>query len=329
MATHAKPLPRVTIYATGGTIAGGSTSNTDLLFYTAGSVGIDTLLDAVPEAKQYASITGEQLLNVGSHEIRSSNLLDLSKRVNQQFSENLSDGVVITHGTDTLEETAFFLDLTVSHPQPLVVVGAMRPASAISADGPLNLLQGVSLAASSKGRGRGTMIVLNDRIQSAFYTSKTHANTLDTFRAVEQGSLGFFLNAKPLFYFEPAHVSNKPHFDISNITSLPRVDILYSHQDASSDLLELAIERGAKGVVIAASGGGWASPALEAAAEDLTTEGFPVVFATRTGNGFSIKQAKFGIGAGLINAQKARIILMLALASGYDQQQISACFNTG
>lgn len=329
MATHAKPLPRVTIYATGGTIAGGSTSNTDLLFYTSGSFGIDALLEAVPEARQYADITGEQLLNVGSHEIRSRDLLELSKRVNQQFAENLCDGVVITHGTDTLEETAFFLDLTVAHPQPLVMVGAMRPASAISADGPLNLLQGVSLAASDKGRGRGTMIVLNDRIQSAFYTSKTHANTLDTFRAVEQGSLGFFLNAKPRFYFEPALATNKPQFDISNVESLPRVDILYSHQDASSDLLELAIERGAKGVVIAASGGGWASPALEAAAEDLTTEGFPIVFATRTGNGFSIKQANFGIGAGLINAQKARIILMLALASGYNQQQISACFNVG
>ena len=318
--------PRVTIYATGGTIAGGSDSNTDTLYYDAGNLGIDSLLAAVPEIHDIAEVTGEQFLNVGSHEIRGIDLLNLAKKIQYQFENDLADGVVITHGTDTLEETAFFLDITTQFDKPVVVVGAMRPATAISADGPLNLLQATALAASTEASNRGTMIVLNDRIHPAFYTSKTNANSLDTFQAPEQGSLGYFLNAKPYFYFTPAQASHKPSFNVSKLTKLPRVDILYSYQDAAADLLEFAIERGAKGVVINASGSGWASPALEIAATQLTKNGFPVVFATRTGNGFAIKQAEQGIGAGLLNAQKSRILLILSLASGYKHSQIDKCF---
>ena len=318
--------PRVTIYATGGTIAGGSDSNTDTLYYAAGNLGIDSLLAAVPEIHDIAEVTGEQFLNVGSHEIRGIDLLNLAKKIQYQFENDLADGIVITHGTDTLEETAFFLDITTQFDKPVVVVGAMRPATAISADGPLNLLQATALAASTEASNRGTMIVLNDRIHPAFYTSKTNANSLDTFQAPEQGSLGYFLNAKPYFYFTPAQASHKPSFNVSKLTKLPRVDILYSYQDAAADLLEFAIERGAKGVVINASGSGWASPAQEIAATELTKNGFPVVFATRTGNGFAIKQAEQGIGAGLLNAQKSRILLILSLASGYKHSQIDKCF---
>ena len=318
--------PRVTIFATGGTIAGGSDSSTDTLYYDSGNLGIDALLAAVPEIHDIAEVSGEQLLNVGSHEIRGTDLLNLAKKIQYQFEHDLADGVVITHGTDTLEETAFFLDITTQFDKPVVVVGAMRPATAISADGPLNLLQATSLAASNDAHKRGTMIVLNDRIHAAYYTSKTNANSLDTFQAPEQGSLGYFLNAKPYFYFTPALASHKQCFDVSEITALPRVDILYSHQDASADLLELAVERGAKGVVINASGSGWASPALEAAATELTEDGFPVVFASRTGNGFAIKLPEQGIGSGILNAQKSRILLMLALASRYKHSRIEQCF---
>lgn len=318
--------PRVTIFATGGTIAGGSDSNTDTLYYDAGNLGIDSLLAAVPEIHNIAEVTGEQLLNVGSHEIRGIDLLNIAEKIQYQFEHDLADGIVITHGTDTLEETAFFLDITTQFDKPVIVVGAMRPATAISADGPLNLLQATALAASTEALGRGAMIVLNDRIHPAFYTSKTNANSLDTFQAPEQGSLGYFLNAKPYFYYTPAKASHKPCFDISKLNKLPRVDILYSYQDAEADLLELVVERGAKGVVINAAGSGWASPALEAAATKLTRDAFPVIFATRTGNGFAIKLSEQGIGAGLLNAQKARILLMLAIASGYKHSQIKKCF---
>jgi L-asparaginase len=326
MATEAA-LPKIKIYATGGTIAGASSSNTDTLSYEAGSIGIQSLLDAVPEIHKVAEVTGEQFLNVGSHEVTSTDLLTLSQKVQTLLDDDLADGVVVTHGTDTLEETAFFLDLTVKSAKPVVVVGAMRPATAISADGPLNLLQAATLATHPQSKHRGTMIVLNDRIQSAYYTSKTHANALDTFRATEQGSLGFFQNGTPCFYFTAATPTAKPQFKISNIAELPRVDIIYSHQDASPDLLEYSVERGAKGVVISASGNGWASPALEIVAMKLTKQGFPVVFSSRTGNGFARKTPKQGIGSGLINAQKSRLVLMLALANNYNYTQITSCFN--
>lgn len=327
MSDTAEKLPKVKIYATGGTIAGASKSNTDNLHYQAGSIGIQGLLDAVPEIHRIAEVSGEQFLNVGSHEIRSQDLLKLSKLIQEQLDEGLAEGIVVTHGTDTLEETAFFLDLTVKTDKPIVIVGAMRPATAISADGPLNLLQATALAANLQARSRGAMVLLNDRIQSAYYTTKTHANALDTFRASEQGSLGFFQNATPHFYYSAANPTGKPQFNCSKISELPIVDVVYSHQDAGADLLQASVDRGAKGVVIAASGNGWASPALELAALKLTKTGFPVVFSTRTGNGFAIKPIEQGIGSGLINAQKARIVLMLALASNYNSEQISQCFN--
>lgn len=327
--SNAAKLPKVKIYATGGTIAGASDSNTDNLHYQAGSIGIQGLLDAVPEIHRTADVSGEQFLNVGSHEVRAQDLLKLSKLIQQQLDNGLSDGVVVTHGTDTLEETAFFLDITVNTEKPVIIVGAMRPATAISADGPLNLLQATALAVDKQAKHRGVMIVLNDRIQSAYYTTKTHANALDTFRASEQGSLGFFQNSIPHFYFSAASPTGKPQFDLSNIDALPMVDIVYSYQDASADLLQASIDRGARGVVIAASGNGWASPALELAALELTKQGLPVVFSTRTGNGFAIKPPEQGIGSGLINAQKSRIVLMLALACHYSTDQIARCFSTG
>lgn len=320
-------LPKVKIYATGGTIAGGSSTNTDNLHYQAGIIGIQGLLDSVPEIHTIADISGEQFLNVGSHEVTSKDLLTLGQLIQQQLDNDLCDGVVITHGTDTLEETAFFLDLTINSDKPVVIVGAMRPATAISADGPLNLLQATALAAHPKSRHRGAMIVLNDRIQSAYYTTKTHANSLDAFRASEQGSLGFFQNATPNFYFSAATPTGKPNFNMSAVNTLLPVDIVYSYQDASADLLQAAIDHGAKGVVIAASGNGWASPAIELAALKLTRQGYPVVFSSRTGNGFAIKPPEHGIGSGLINAQKSRLVLMLALTNGYSTQQIANCFS--
>lgn len=167
--------PNVTILATGGTIAGSSKSNLDTTDYKAGSLGIDVLINAVPEINDVAIVKGEQISNTISGNISSEILLNLSKRVNHLLNEGKQQGIVITHGTDTIEETAFFLDLTTQNEQPIVIVGAMRPATAISADGPMNLLEGVVLAADKKAKNRGVMVVLNDRIGSAFYTTKANS----------------------------------------------------------------------------------------------------------------------------------------------------------
>lgn len=159
-------------------------------------------------------------------------------------------GAVITHGTDTLEESAFFLDATVNCGKPVVIVGSMRPATAISADGPMNLLQGVTVAASKAARDRGAMIVLNDRIVPAFFATKTNANTMDTFKALEQGNLGFIVSNKPSFYYPAVQPAAKHIFDVSDVDSVPRVDILYAHDEMQVDLLYSAVEHGAKGIVV-------------------------------------------------------------------------------
>jgi L-asparaginase len=248
--------PGVTIYATGGTIAGASKSSTDTTSYQSGSIGVQALINAVPELTSVATISGEQIANVASSDVTTALLLKLSQTINRQLAQPGTHGVVVTHGTDTLEETAFFLDLTTSgSAKPVVIVGAMRPATAISADGPFNLLQAVSLAASASAENRGAMVVMNDRIGSAFYNTKTNTTAVDTFRSVEQGYLGMFIGTKPHFYFSPALPTGKLAFDVSNATTLPKVSIVYMHEDQDNEQIDAAIRAGAKGIVIVGSAG--------------------------------------------------------------------------
>lgn len=325
--TFAADKPGVTIYATGGTIAGASKSNTDTTNYKAGSIGIEVLINAVPELKDVATVSGEQIANVGSPDINQTILLKIAKSINAKLAGNDTHGVVITHGTDTTEETAFFMDLTVKSHKPVVVVGAMRPATAISADGPMNLLEAVTLAASKEAENRGAMVVLNDRIASAFYVTKTNSTTLDTFRAADQGFLGSFIGGVPKFFFEPAKPVGKPFFDVSKYESLPKVVILYSYQDQDAALLDAAVKDGAKGIVIAGTGNGSIPSGLKAKVTELMEKGIPVVRSTRTGSGFVTAKAE-GIGAGYYNPQKARILLTLALAEGASMDKIKAYFGS-
>ncbi|GGM09980.1 asparaginase [Pseudomonas asuensis] len=331
LALSASPLfaadakPSVVIYATGGTIAGSSASSTDTTDYDAGKLGIETLIKAVPELSQVATVTGEQLANMPSQDMDQKTLLKLSKMINEKFKDPAVHGVVVTHGTDTLEETAFFLDLTVNSKKPVVIVGAMRPATAVGADGPMNLLEAVSLAANDKANGRGTMVVLNDRISSAFYATKTNSTTPDTFRAAEQGYLGGFVGITPRFYYSPAIPTGKMSFDVSKEESLPKVVILYSYQDQDSALLDAAIKDGAKGIVIAGMGNGSIPTRTKATVKKLMEQGIPVIRSTRTGSGFVSKKEE-GIGSGFFSPQKSRILLSLALASGADMAAIERYF---
>jgi L-asparaginase len=182
-------LPNVTIFSTGGTIASQGSTNTQTTGYSVG-LGVQQLVDAVPDILNISNIAGYQVSNVDSGSINKTIVLSLAHMINEELAKDEISGVVVTHGTDTMEETAFFLESTVNSSKPVIVVGAMRPATALSADGPLNLYQAVTLASSPAGRDRGTMIVLNDRIGSAFYTTKNNANTLDTFFSEEAGQLG-------------------------------------------------------------------------------------------------------------------------------------------
>jgi L-asparaginase len=178
----------------------------------------------------------------------------MAKEINQFVCQDSTmAGAVVTHGTDVLEETAFFLDATVNCGKPVIIVGAMRPSTAISADGPYNLLEAVTVAASPLAKDRGAMVVMNDRIVSAYYVTKTNANTLDTFKAVEMGNLGEMISDTPYFFYPPVKPTGKKAYSVANVTSIPRVDILFAYEDMHNDTLYNAVASGAKGIVVSAS----------------------------------------------------------------------------
>ncbi|KAL5332784.1 Asparaginase/glutaminase [Aspergillus crustosus] len=320
-------LPNVTIFATGGTIAGSAADNTATTGYQAGALGIQTLIDAVPEMLDVANVAGVQVANVGSGDISSTILLEIAHRLNTIVcTDPTISGAVVTHGTDTLEETAFFLDATVNCRKPIIIVGAMRPATAISADGPYNLLESVTLAANPEARDRGALVVLNDRIASAYYVSKTNANSLDTFKALEAGYLGAIVSNTPYFYYPPLQPTGKTAIDVGNVTAIPRVDILYSYQDMTNDTLFAAVENGAQGVVIAGTGAGSSSSSYSSAISELTEAEFPVVRSTRTGSGEVPFSDSGSISSGFLNPPKARILLGLFLAKGKKFEEIREVF---
>lgn len=318
-------LPRVIVLSTGGTIAGTSPSSTDTTHYKAGQRSGNELVQAVPEIAPVADITVEQIVNVSSPNMTQDLLLEISRAASRHLADDTVSGVVITHGTSTMEESALFMELTVSSDKPVVFVGSMRPGTAISADGPFNLLQAVALAASKDARGRGTMMVLNDRIGSALYTTKTNTLSLDTFKAYEQGYLGVFLGIKPVFFYTPATVPGMPKFDISRMGALPRIAIVYSHLDEDPTLLDYMIEGGAKGIVVAGTGNSSISKPLEEKIARIMQAGIPVVRASHVGAGF-VSEKNEGIGSGFYNPQKARILLSLAVAAGASEETIRRYF---
>lgn len=264
-----KALPNIKILATGGTIASSGTSNTQVTNYQV-TQGINELINAVPEIKKIANVSGEQIVNVFSDDITNEILLKLAKRINALLASDDVDGIVITHGTDTLEETAYFLNLVVKSDKPVVVVGAMRPASALSADGPFNLYNAVQLAGTSEARGKGVMVLLNDQIGAARYITKTNTSSTDTFKSTQQGYLGTIVGNKVYFYTE----STRKHttstvFDVTYLDSLPRVDILYEYQNDGRYFYDAAVAAGAKGIVVAGNGDGQLSSASEKGAIDV------------------------------------------------------------
>ncbi|USP75933.1 L-asparaginase 2-4 [Curvularia clavata] len=323
-------LPNVTIFATGGTIASQGTTNTQTTGYSIG-LGVQQLVDAVPELLNISNIAGYQASNVPSGNINETISLNLAHMINAELAKDEISGVVVTHGTDTLEETAFFLQSTVNSTKPIIVVGAMRPATALSADGPLNLYQAVKLAGSPAGRNRGTMIVLNDRIGSAFYTTKMNANTLDTFYSTEAGQLGVFINQVPYFFYHPVEPVGRVVFDVSNVTGLASVPILYAHQDMLPSLFNASYEAGAKGIVYAGVGAGGMSSVANTQAEALyNATGIPIVASHRSADGMvpppNAGDGDFTISSGFYNPQKSRVILQLALTLGWSEGQIREAF---
>ncbi|GAA6033911.1 hypothetical protein JCM8097_000399 [Rhodosporidiobolus ruineniae] len=322
-------LPKTLVLATGGTIAGSSSSNTDSTAYTAGVVGIAQLVDAVPELLNVSNIYGWQVSNVGSESLSDAIALNLSKIANEALcSEGAEyDAVVITHGTDTLEETAYFLDATVTCDKPVVVVGSMRPSTAVSADGPNNLLQAVTTAVTPSSAGRGTLVVLNDRICQAYYCAKREQNTVDTFGAPEQGYVGTLLSVHPVYYYPAVQPTFKQVYDISNVTVLPSVEIFYGYQGADFHLLNASIASGAEGVVIAGTGAGSLTDAGMGNVDALNAEGIPVVRSSKINNGFVVPGDYADvISSGSLNPVKSRRLLQILLALGKNTTEVKDAF---
>ncbi len=337
-APAAKPLPRVWVLSTGGTIAGQGSSSTDLTNYRGGSLTGADLVRAVPEIAAIAQIKTEQIANVGSADITVAHWLQLANRINQILTDEPGTaGVVITHGTNTIEETAYFLNLTVKHDRPVVLVGSMRPASAISADGPLNLLNAVRTVLSPEARGKGVLVVLNDEIHAARDVSKTNTLRVETFRSQDLGFLGYADGDRVSFYRAPTrrHTVNS-EFDVKGRTTLPQVEILYSYVEPSGVLLKALLASGAPGIVFAGSGAGLISSAEKVALQPafaVPAQKRPVmVRSNRTGSGRVTARDeydKLGIIPGdTLNPQKARILLMLALTKTRDVATLNRIFST-
>ncbi|ELV7526800.1 L-asparaginase 2 [Edwardsiella ictaluri] len=325
-------LPSITILATGGTIAGGGDSATKSN-YTAGKVGVEALVDAVPQLKNIANIKGEQLVNIGSQDMNDQVWLKLAKKINAECSK--TDGFVITHGTDTMEETAYFLDLTVKCDKPVVLVGAMRPSTAMSADGPFNLYNAVVTAADPASANRGVLVAMNDTVLDGRDVTKTNTTGVETFKSVNYGPLGYIHNGKIDYQRTPArkHTTQTP-FDVSKLTSLPKVGIVYNYANASALPVEALVKDGYQGIVSAGVGNGNMYKTVFDALANAAHDGVAVVRSSRVPTGSTtqdaeVDDARYGfIASGTLNPQKARILLQLALTETKNPQQIQKIFNT-
>ena len=330
-------LPNITLFTTGGTISGTSPNHFDTSTYQIGKLDGEMLLRGVPELPSIANVRSVQVANVGSHDIEPTVLVDMAQRIQRELDDPLTQGVVVTHGTDTLEETGFFLDLTIKSEKPVVMVGAMRPASAISSDGPRNLLLGVSLAANPGARSRGVMIALNDRIGSARFTTKTNPNRVDAFRAAEQGFLGVFTDpARPLFFYPPTRPLGHRHFDVSNRPAAggwPKVEILYGYQGLEAGLFRSAVELGAKGVVLAGVGEGWwPTTAMAEVRRVAASHGVAVLMSRRPLDGYvngTEESGSYAGGCGFLDPPRCRIQLQLCLEMDLGKEAMAAVFRPG
>ena len=325
-------LRRVKVLATGGTIAGAQANATDY-GYKSGAYDVNTLIAAVPNLDKLAAISGEQVANIGSQDMNDEVWLKLAKRLNEVLKSPDTDAVLITHGTDTLEETGYFLSLVTKSTKPVVMVGSMRPATATSADGPANIYNGVAAAIDPGFDARGVLVSLNDEIHFARNVVKTDTTSLQTFMSLNRGPAGL-VNTGKVFWFQKMDKKLGPasEFSVDGIEKLPRVDILYAHASMSADLIDAAVKNGAQGLVVAGVGdGNMTTPALDALTK-AAQNGVVVVRSTRLPMGIvlrnnEVNDDKLGfVASGELNPPKSRVLLQLALTRTKDPKRIQQIF---
>src|SRR5215213_9822330 len=313
------PKARIVSVATGGTIAG-SAESTTAAGYQSGAVAVDTVIAAVPQMKKFADVTGVQVSSVGSQDMNDEIWLKLAAEVNQLLAQPDVDGVAITHGTDTMEETAYFLNLVVKSDKPVVLTGSMRPSTSLSADGPLNIYNAVGVASDPRAKGRGVLVVANDDIHGARAVTKRHTTDVETFVSPEAGLVGVCLFDDREFARMPVrkHTTATP-FAVAAGQTLPRVDVIYAHAGMSPDLIDAAVANGAKGLVIAGVGdGNMTTPAVDAV-KRAVAKGVVVVRSSRVGDGIIRRNIELNddtlgtVASKELNPSKARVLLKLGL----------------
>ena len=327
----AQVKPNIRILATGGTIAGSGSSATKTQ-YSAGQVAIGALLDAVPVINDIANVEGEQVVNIGSQDMSDNVWLTLAKRIKALLSQSDVDGIVVTHGTDTMEETAFFLSLVLGTEKPVVLVGAMRPSTAMSADGPANLYNAVVAASSPESKGRGVMVCMNGKLYGARDVTKTNTTAVETFQSPNYGPLGYIHNGA-VRYNVAAEKPHAPVFDIDAVNSFPKVGIAYGYSNVEGDVVEMMVKKGYKGIVYAGVGNGNIHKNVFPELEKARKEGVIVVRSSRVPTGATTLDAEVDdnkyqfVASWGLNPQKARVLLMLALTKTSDWQKIQQYFN--
>ena len=329
--------PRVRIVATGGTIAGIGPHRLDYMLYpeSGKKLTISESLARIPEVEEIAEVQGEDFSSVGSTSVGPVEWIAMAQRINRIFREDTGmSGVVVTHGTATLEETSYFLHLTVKSTKPVVLTGAMRPPSALSSDADINLLDAVRVSACADASGKGVLTVLNNEVQSAREVTKANTFRVETFRPNELGFLGYVdSDGEVVFYRSPTrkHTTATP-FDVAGVEALPRVDIVYAYAGADGLLVDAVRRNRSDGLVLAGFGSGTYPPAVLEAGAQAVSDGIPVVMASRATAGRVVITPR-GERLGYIVCdnlpglpQKARILLMLALTLTRDRGEIQQMF---
>jgi len=330
---QAQQKPTLYILATGGTIAGAGASEVGSA-YTAGAVSVDQMLSAVPQIREIAEVKGEQVASIGSQDMNDQVWLTLARRVNELLSQPQVTGVVITHGTDTMEETAYFLNLTVKSEKPVILVGSMHPSTAISADGPRNIYNAVATAIDPSSKGRGVMVVMDDKIIGADDVAKTHTLDVNTYQDPNFGHLGIVYDGKPIYTRQTLKRHTvQSEFDVSGLNELPRVEIILSYSNATDLFVEAAVRSGAKGIVVAGVGNGNMTTVMQNALEKARKENnIPVVRSSRimlgpTAQWDEVDDDKLNFAASwYINPYRSRVLLMLALTKTTDYREIQRMF---
>jgi glutamin-(asparagin-)ase len=329
----AQDKANVVILATGGTIAGAGADVTNSATYQAAKVPVDKLIASVPQLSNVANVRGEQVFQVASESLRNDNLLTLGKRVSALVKQDDVDGIVITHGTDTAEETAYFLSLVVKTEKPIVVVASMRPGTAMSADGVLNMYDAVVVAGSKDARGRGAFIVMNDEINSGRDASKM-INVRPNAFVSPWGALGMVVEGKNYWFrkLDKRHTINS-EFDIDKIDALPLVEIAYASGNVNDTAYRAFANAGAKAIIHAGTGNGSVSGTLVPVLQELRGKGIQIIRSSHVNaGGFVLRNGeqpddKYDwIVAHDLNPQKARILATVALTATNDSKELQRIF---